>query len=126
MSGTLPPTEEKGRLPKSRGEALCILELWAERKDVQNMGWGWPEWRGMNPSFADELLACVKLLREQPHEPAAVHACEYEHDHDNPSLYLTGCGHEFYLDSGMELYDFCPHCGGAVETTSPTKDTKHG
>lgn len=64
-----PPTEGKGRLPKSRGEALCILELWAERKDVQNMGWGWPEWRGMNPSFADELLACVRLLREQPAEP---------------------------------------------------------
>ncbi len=57
-------------------------------------------------------------------EPGAHPSCEYEHDADNPSLFLTGCGHEFYLDSGMELYDFCPHCGGSVEVCSPPTKTE--
>lgn len=30
--------------------------------------------------------------------------------------YDTSCGHEENIASGREPYDFCPHCGGKVET----------
>jgi hypothetical protein len=44
--------------------------------------------------------------------------CQYEQV-DGSSMHLTSCGHEFHLDAGMDLYDYCPHCGGSVETAPP-------
>lgn len=53
------------RLPKTKEEALCLLKMWAEREDVQQMVWGGHEWQGINPSFADELRACVTILEKK-------------------------------------------------------------
>jgi hypothetical protein len=46
------------------GKAICILELWAERKDIQNLTWGGREWEGMNPTMAQELEAIAEYIKD--------------------------------------------------------------
>lgn len=44
-------------------------------------------------------------------------ACTYENQGSNH--FTTGCGHDFWLDDGLDLYDFCPHCGKTIEEVGP-------
>ena len=40
---------------------------------------------------------------------------------ENPEdgLYEPGCGaEEWHLPPGLDLYEFCPHCGKRIEVTS--------
>lgn len=76
-----------------------------------NCGSDWLD-NGINPAWCPYC--------KQPGEPRV---CSYEQV-DGSDLHLTGCGHEFYLQAGLELYDFCPHCGAPVETQPETKEAR--
>jgi hypothetical protein len=64
--------------------------------------------------IAKDALSLPPRAAQPP--AAEQQSCIYELS-DGP--FLTGCGHEFYLDAGQSLFDFCPHCGRPIEEVTP-------
>jgi hypothetical protein len=71
---------------------------------------------GIIPVMLPHSIQLAGSIFEKP-ESAVVQAkiCRYTQAELGGSLWLSDCGHEFYLSSGLELLDYCGHCGGQVE-----------
>lgn len=61
---------------------------------------------------------CGGRYPAEPAPPSAPATCVYTYEPGDTLNYDTGCGHQFRLDSELELYEFCPYCGKPVESVA--------
>jgi hypothetical protein len=82
-----------------------------------------PTTSGLHPNCTPPCPICDDVA---PTTPTA-RTCEWIEIEDGSGIYNT-CkeGEEFHLTEGLELYEFCMHCGGKIVIGEQQDETEGG